>query len=94
MNHSSRRDPRTYLWDAIEASSHALDFSREKTREDYAEDLLLRSGVERQLTIVGFRNVLVHGYRELDDDIVWQVVTDKLPALHRVLRALLDELDR
>lgn len=92
MNRSSRRDPRAYLWDAIEASNHALRFVTDKTRDDYADDVLLRSGVERQLSIVGealnqlghvdpdlasriaelrsvvgFRNVLVHGYREVDE---------------------------
>lgn len=88
-----------------------------RTRDDYAADVLLRSGVERQLgivgealnrlshvdtglaarvpelrSVVGFRNVLVHGYREVDDDIVRQVATDELPPLADVLRGLLTEL--
>lgn len=35
--------------------------------------------------IIGFRHVLVHGYDAIDPDIVWHVVTEKLPILHREL---------
>lgn len=113
------RDPRTYLWDAVQAADHVMDFTHSQTFDDYTADLLLRSGVERQLEIVGealsqmshvdaelaariphlgnvvgFRNVLVHGYAEVDDDIVWQVVHEDLPGLRSLPQTLLDELDR
>jgi uncharacterized protein with HEPN domain len=39
--------------------------------------------------IVAFRNILIHGYANVDDTLVWQVVTDKLPELDSVLRMLL-----
>ena len=39
--------------------------------------------------IVAFRNILIHGYATVDDAIVWQVVSQKLPTLEEVLRALL-----
>ncbi|MGP4015501.1 HepT-like ribonuclease domain-containing protein [Saccharopolyspora sp. 5N708] len=41
--------------------------------------------------IVAFRNILIHGYATVDDALVWQVLTEKLPELDRVLRFLLDE---
>ena len=31
--------------------------------------------------IVGFRNRIIHGYDDVDDAIVWDVVTGKLPVL-------------
>jgi len=31
--------------------------------------------------IIGFRNVLVHGYDAIDDQIVWQVIQQPLPVL-------------
>jgi uncharacterized protein with HEPN domain len=38
--------------------------------------------------IIDFRNVLAHGYDVLSEDIVWQVMTDKLPILLAEVRAL------
>lgn len=40
--------------------------------------------------IVAFRNVLIHGYATIDDAIVWEVATERLPGLVNVLRSLLD----
>jgi len=39
--------------------------------------------------IVAFRNILIHGYANVDDTLVWQVLNDKLPQLETALRALL-----
>lgn len=39
--------------------------------------------------IIGFRHVLVHGYHELDPDIVWRVIKDKLPILRAELEVAL-----
>jgi uncharacterized protein with HEPN domain len=38
---------------------------------------------------VAFRNVLIHGYATVDDDLVWGVVEGGLPALSQALRTLL-----
>ncbi len=43
--------------------------------------------------IIGLRNIIAHGYDGLDDDIVWQVVAEKLPVLRREATAALAELD-
>jgi uncharacterized protein with HEPN domain len=78
-------------------------FIEGKAWGDYQEDVLLRSGVERQFEIIGealnqlskaipeaasqiddlprivaFRNILIHGYAVVDDQVVWQVVTTRL----------------
>ncbi|MFF5991506.1 HepT-like ribonuclease domain-containing protein [Prauserella flavalba] len=39
--------------------------------------------------IVAFRNILIHGYATVDDALVWQVLTERLPVLTNVLRRLL-----
>ncbi|RLB53556.1 MAG: nucleotidyltransferase [Deltaproteobacteria bacterium] len=36
--------------------------------------------------IAGFRDVLAHGYFGLDEDIVWDVIENKLPGLLTLLR--------
>jgi uncharacterized protein with HEPN domain len=42
--------------------------------------------------IVDFRNVLVHGYDIVDDEIVWQAIHEHLPLLLSTVRNLLIEL--
>ena len=44
-------------------------------------------GYER---IIAFRNILVHGYAEVDDRLVWDILRTNLPALAREVAALLE----
>ncbi|WP_290514629.1 DUF86 domain-containing protein [Aeromicrobium sp.] len=39
---------------------------------------------------VAFRNVLVHGYAQIDDALVWEVASTRVPELTTVLAGLLD----
>ena len=48
-----RRDPRAYLWDAREAIDAIAVFTSNRAREDFQQDLMLRSAVERQFEIIG-----------------------------------------
>lgn len=48
-----RRDPRKYLWDALNASELLRSFVDGKSFADYPAEALLRSGVERQFEIIG-----------------------------------------
>jgi uncharacterized protein with HEPN domain len=64
------RDPRAWLLDVITACELLSDFTRGKTFEDYAADVLLRSAVERQLEIIGEAlRVAVHHRPELASEI-------------------------
>lgn len=107
-------DAHKLLWDARRATDRALHFARDKSFVEYQADDLLRSAIERQLTIVGealnqlrqldpetagvipelarvvgFRNVLVHGYASLDNRIVWGVIEANLATLLTSLEKLL-----
>jgi uncharacterized protein with HEPN domain len=48
--------------------------------------LLAISGAHR---IIGFRNILIHGYDTVDDAIVWGAVKDRLPVLMAEIKGLL-----
>lgn len=43
--------------------------------------------------IIGFRNVLIHGYDIVDRSAVWKAITVEIPPLVGSLSALLSELD-
>ena len=49
----------------------------------------LAAGISEHRAIVVFRNILIHGYAEVDDRLVWDVVETKLPILIREIDALL-----
>jgi uncharacterized protein with HEPN domain len=39
--------------------------------------------------IIGLRNRIIHGYDTVDDEIIWDVVRNKLPALRRQVEEFL-----
>ena len=53
------------------------------------QELAGRIGEYRR--IVAFRNILIHGYADVDDRLVWDVVETKLPILRRDVEGLLRE---
>ncbi|HEX7581080.1 MAG TPA: HepT-like ribonuclease domain-containing protein [Thermoanaerobaculia bacterium] len=116
---STRRDPSSFLWDICRAGEAIQIFVRDRSFEDYAADLLVRSAVERQFevigealkqlsrqapeiedripqarSIIGFRNLLIHGYAAVDDAIVWRTIQEDLPQLLLHVGKLLPGTDR
>jgi uncharacterized protein with HEPN domain len=106
------------LWDAQDAAQRALRFAAGHDLAAYDSNELLRSAIERQLTIVGealvrlrrldpalaanvpdltdiiaFRNILVHGYADIDNPLVWHVLTDDVTVLLVVLARLLAQAE-
>jgi uncharacterized protein with HEPN domain len=43
--------------------------------------------------IIGMRNVLVHGYFDIDTDIVWQAVANDVPVLKPAVLSLLGRVE-
>ena len=41
--------------------------------------------------IIAFRNILIHGYAQIDDRLVWGVLDAKLPTLSQEVNMLLEE---
>jgi len=110
-----RLEAKKHLEDARCAAELVVEFTTGKTRSDYEDDVLLRSGVERQFEIIGaalnrlrneaadvseqipnhrrivaFRNILIHGYDVVDNDVVWDVIQGDLPVLLEQVTTLLD----
>lgn len=42
--------------------------------------------------IIAFRNILIHGYANVDDRLVWDVIKTNLPVLEREVDAILKEV--
>jgi uncharacterized protein with HEPN domain len=41
--------------------------------------------------IIAFRNILIHGYADVDDRLVWDIVETRLPLLRREVDGLLGD---
>ena len=52
-------------------------------------DSELLENISEHRRIIGFRNILIHGYDIVDETIVWQAVTKHLPILIREVREIL-----
>ncbi|MDQ2582408.1 hypothetical protein CKY47_00070 [Saccharothrix yanglingensis] len=78
------------LRSAVERQFEIIGEALNQLREVDAE---LASAIPDVNRIVAFRNILIHGYASVDDALVWQTLTDKVPALDQVLRRLLDQAD-
>ena len=55
-------------------------------------DAALAAQIMAYRQIIGFRNVLVHGYDTIDDQIVWQVIQQDLTVLRQQVEQLLATL--
>lgn len=49
----------------------------------------MRSKITDCRSIIGFRNVLIHQYSEIDDETVWAILQTKLPVLLSEVDALM-----
>ena len=75
----------------MERNLQIIDEAVGRLRHDDPETADKLSEHER---IVGFRNVLVHGYDLVDDGIVWDTIRTKLPLLLSEVEGLLEKRDR
>ncbi len=54
-------------------------------------DLQTVTKISNYQQIISFRNILIHGYAEVDDRLVWNIVETKLPILIKEAQGLLSE---
>ena len=79
------------LRQAVERNLQIIGEAVGRLRRDDPETLARLSEYER---IVGFRNVLVHGYDLVDDGIVWNTIRTNLPLLLSEVEGLQRELEQ
>lgn len=109
-----RLEAKKLVFDVAQAAKLVQSFTQSRSFEDYVNDPMLRSAVERQFEIMGealsklakidpqvagkvpdyrkiisFRNVLIHGYDAVLDEVVWGLVETKLPDLLKTIEKLL-----
>ena len=75
------------------AVERQLEILGEAVRRLEKLDPALVQRISEHLRIIAFRNIIVHGYDSLDDDVVWQVLMEKLPVVGKEARLLLDEIE-
>lgn len=52
-------------------------------------DPQLVAAISEYRRIISFRNILIHGYADVDDQLVWDIVDTKLPLLAKEVAGLL-----
>jgi uncharacterized protein with HEPN domain len=55
-------------------------------------DPSLAAQIPEHRQIISFRNILIHGYDIIDEEVVWKIVQVDLPVLHQQVEALLTSL--
>ena len=73
------------------ATERQFEINGEALRRLSNEDPTTVARISEYERIISFRNILIHGYAEVDDRIVWDVLQSKLPMLVQQVEALLEE---
>ena len=56
-------------------------------------DLMTFMKIRESDKIIGFRNILAHGYDQIDDDVSWMIICDKLPILRNDIHVLIGSVE-
>jgi uncharacterized protein with HEPN domain len=71
----SERHDAGWLWDMLTAAQAVRDFVAARSFEDYEQDLMLRSAVERQIEIIGEAARRVSpAFRDAHPEIPWRPI--------------------
>ena len=92
-----RPDPRILLADVDRAATDIVHFTKGTTCEAlnrlYQSSPEVAGRIPPLREVVGFRNLLIHGYAVVIPDQVWDYTENGLPELHRIVRILLAEME-
>jgi uncharacterized protein with HEPN domain len=76
-----------FLEDIREAGQTVIEIAGGRALSDYLDDKVITDFAR----IIAFRNILIHGYRLVNHELVWSVVRNQLPTLIREVEGLLAE---
>ena len=79
------RDP--MLRAAVEREFEIVGEARQQFR---AKDPETANAIPEHRRIVAFRNVLIHGYAQLENRLVWEALTSRLDPVRSAVRGLLE----
>lgn len=85
----SRHEDDVRLTHMLDHAREAVDMCRGRARADLDPDRMLNLALVRLVEILGMRNRIVHGYDEVNFDILRAVIHDDLPPLIEKLKGLL-----
>ena len=71
---------------AVERELEIIGEAAKRLRDEFPEVARQISGLDK---IIGFRNILAHGYDVISNDIVWKILEIHLPALKKETNHLL-----
>ena len=57
-------------------------------------DVATASQITEYQRIISFRNLLIHGYHAVEDQVVWDIVQGNLPTLHQEVSGLVSQDQR
>jgi uncharacterized protein with HEPN domain len=82
-----------YQGDALlrSASERQFEIIGEALRRLSKEDPASATQIHEHQRIIAFRNILIHGYADVDDRVVWDVLQSKLPRLLQEVETLLEK---
>ncbi len=81
-----QRDPGVYLEDIEHYAAAAMRFTSGFSLEQYLAD---EETIPHARDIIGFRNILAHGYAELDHNKVYNIAIAHAPQLLRAVQEAL-----
>ena len=71
------------------ATERQFEIIGEALRRLSKDDPACAAQIHEHQRIIAFRNILIHGYADVDDRVVWDVLQTKLPTLLREVEGLL-----
>ena len=83
-----KHDPLICVEDAIRACEQISQFVHGMTEADFYADDKTKAAVERKIEIIGFRNVIAHGYDVVEDNIIWESIKNDVPLLLNQLKSI------